>query len=108
MEVNYFNIRTLFIIPEIDHEIICCEKSKMKFYHLKKLEYLRAKTYQNMNSENLIQPNIDDLIKTIKKNNNEIDELFNPYFGSLFRNGIYESSFSMQVNNYADLYRYFF
>ena len=54
-----------------------------------------------MNYENKNEPEIKDLIQTIKKTRYDIDKIYNEYFGSIFRNGYYESTFYTQVNNFA-------
>ena len=44
------------------------------------------------------------LRKHIKTTIKQLDDAYNPYFGSLFRSGNKHSQFSMQVMRYADLY----
>jgi hypothetical protein len=44
------------------------------------------------------------LRKHIKQTIQQLDDAYNPHFGSLFRSGSKHSQFSMQVMRYADLY----
>jgi hypothetical protein len=63
-----------------------------------------ANSFKNMNCENSIEPDVVDLKSKIKNMKLSIDQCYNENFGSIFRNGVFESSFYSQVKNYADLY----
>ncbi len=74
------------------------------YHYLLNLEYLRAKTYANLDSTNLQKPDAEALKGYIKSSTEDYDHKFNKYFGSLFRSGSSESYFSSQIRRFADLY----
>jgi len=56
-----------------------------------------------------LPPNVDnvdisELKKLMSEARDNFDQLFNQYFGGMFRNGLHSSFFAMQVGRYADLY----
>jgi 5'-nucleotidase len=96
--------RTLFVAEELRHEVNCLEKTAGLFTHLANLEYYKAQLFQSMDAESLEPPDISNVKDAIDATVKTIDEVFNPLFGSLFRNGFSRSYFSYQMMRYADLY----
>lgn len=95
--------RTLLIVRELDDEITKWVTASDKYNHLQVLKYMRAKTFENTDSSTKGSSN-EELRGKIAKYTRQLDEHFNPYFGSLFRTGTKESHFHFQCMRYADLY----
>lgn len=96
--------RTLLIVREIEQEINTWNSGLNEWNRVINLEYLRAKTYQNMDSSETEAPNDSPIKKHIALSSEKMDAEFNVWFGSLFRRGTSESFFSNQVKRFADLY----
>jgi len=97
--------RTCLIVKELDREIIAWKKGKKEYQNMVEQEFQRAKAYQGLDSSCFVEEESTKALKLDVKNSFTIfDEVFNPYFGSLFRSGPSESNFSTQVTRYADLY----
>lgn len=96
--------RTLLIVRELEQETGVWANSLHHWNHIQNLEYLRAKTYRNMNSADGKAPNDTPIKKHIAMQSEKMDAQFNPWFGSSFRKGTSESFFSSQVKRFADLY----
>lgn len=98
--------RTLLIVPELEHELKVWNKNKKLHNHLRNLELMRAQTFRGLTSDSTTPPDITALHQHIKRTVAELNDAYNPYFGSLFRSGTKQSQFSQQSLRYADLYTY--
>jgi len=96
--------RTLLVVRELEQETGVWASSLQHWNHIQNLEYLRAKTYQNMDSSEMHAPDDKPIKKHIAMQSEKMDSQFNTWFGSLFRRGTSESFFSNQVKRFADLY----
>jgi 5'-nucleotidase len=97
--------RTCLIVKELDREIDVWKGAKKEYENMVEQEWLRANTFQGMDSTRVKKPDgLGTLKSEMKKATAELDAKFNPYFGSLFRSGTSESKFSTEVTKYADLY----
>jgi 5'-nucleotidase len=97
--------RTCLLLRELGNEIETWKTSDKQYQHFLNLEYVRAKTFQGMDSQTRIEPpDLDKLRDKIYQCQYDFDSFFNPYFGSVFRSGSKESYYSNQVMSFADLY----
>ncbi|KAL6047837.1 Cytosolic purine 5'-nucleotidase [Balamuthia mandrillaris] len=96
--------RNLLVVRELDHEVDVWQESQEKHHRLQTLEFIRAEIFRGLDSEATTPPDLTSLRKHTRKAMRDLDEAFNPFFGSLFRSGSKQSFFSMQVQRYADLY----
>lgn len=96
--------RTLLIVRELEQETRIWRSSLQHWNYIQNLEYLRARTYQNLDSSDVQAPNDQPIKKHINLQSEKMDSQFNIWFGSLFRRGTSESFFSNQVKRFADLY----
>eukprot|EP00743_Colponemidia_sp_Colp-15_P002353 GILK01002550.1.p1 GENE.GILK01002550.1~~GILK01002550.1.p1 ORF type:complete len:575 (+),score=100.97 GILK01002550.1:63-1727(+) len=96
--------RTLLIIRELEQELEVWATMKSKYTHLVNLEWIRAEMFRDMDVNDEVPPDVTDLHKHIRRCVDSMDNLYNRYFGSMFRSGSKQTFFSMQVQRYADLY----
>eukprot|EP01124_Arcella_intermedia_P033796 TRINITY_DN8214_c0_g1_i1.p1 TRINITY_DN8214_c0_g1~~TRINITY_DN8214_c0_g1_i1.p1 ORF type:complete len:475 (-),score=88.66 TRINITY_DN8214_c0_g1_i1:95-1519(-) len=90
--------RTLLIIPELQHEL-----SKQNSYSNIFLDLVETHKHKSLlSSDDLNQSQL--LKNRIREKTQLLDQNYNKYFGSIFRSGLHQSFFSMQVGRYADLY----
>lgn len=96
--------RTLLVVRELNDELANWQTNKSDYYYLQNLEYLRAKTFQALDSSNEQAPKASELKAHIRATITNMDSKFNKWFGPVFRSGSSVTFFSYQVQRYSDLY----
>jgi len=105
--------RTCLIIPELSRELECAVRTRDMYYDVIQLARQKSVLYSSLDPGEL-NPEVESALKVksaaakVKAESREltrsIDRCYNPAFGSVFRSGLHQSFFSMQVGRYADLY----
>jgi len=96
--------RNLLVIRELNREISLTKANKELTDQVLTFEFVRAEIFRGLDAEATEKPDLTDLLSKAKKASNELDAVYNKYFGSLFRSASKQSFFGMEVQRYADLY----
>merc|ERR1711991_1311727 len=98
--------RTLLVVRELEREIAVDLSAKELKLHLANLEFIRREAHRGLDASASTSPDtkMKELRKEIAATQKKLDNLFNAYWGSLFRSGTKHSLFSLQVRRFADLY----
>lgn len=96
--------RTLLVVPELRKELHVWNEVQPIYQRLLKLEYIKSEIYRSMDYSAKSQPDTTLIRKQMRDALEELNNVYNKWFGSLFRSGLKLSFFGMQVQRYADLY----
>jgi 5'-nucleotidase len=96
--------RTLLVVPELRKELKVWTEVQPIYQRLLKLEYIKSEIYRGMDYSAKSQPDTTLIRKQMREALEELNNVYNKWFGSLFRSGLKLSFFGMQVQRYADLY----
>lgn len=62
---------------------------------------MKGEAFRGLDSESVVVPDVTALRKHIKQTTENLNNAYNPWFGSLFTTGSKLTHFSMQVQRYA-------
>ncbi len=96
--------RNLLIVPELKNELHVWKTQVKTYNSLMSLEFMKSEVFKNTDSSTTHPPDIEGLRKRIKQTTKQLNDAYNPFFGSLLRCGTRHSYFGWQVERYADLY----
>lgn len=97
--------RTAAIVPELEHEIEICNSTEFRNFVSDLIEVEgKLDTLQKEFGKSGTSAEVVELANERVRIKEQMKEIFNPFFGSMFRCRIQQSYFQRRLNRYAEIY----